>query len=131
VARKMAVAGEHHRVITPDNLAQFGRKLKRRTLRLWRSGMYAKSSWKKLAFDDIGHYQGIPPQHAREALAKAKELKVFSRFEVGTLKEEVTSQYRDPDPILVGVIDGCDNKYFIAQWDNDVAIEDILKRGEG
>jgi len=36
-----------------------------------------------------------------------------------------------PDPILLGRITGCENRYFIAQWDDDVKIEDILKENEG
>jgi hypothetical protein len=36
-----------------------------------------------------------------------------------------------PDPVVFGIIIGCRNKYFIAQWDNEVSIEQILKEDEG
>jgi hypothetical protein len=30
------------------------------------------------------------------------------------------------DPIIFGKIDGCTDRFFIAQWDDDVKIEDIV-----
>ena len=32
---------------------------------------------------------------------------------------------------LFGVVTGCDDRFFIAQWDDDVKIEDILQGDEG
>jgi len=132
MARKMAIASEHHRVVTPKNIEKFNRKLRRRTLSVLRIGRSYKSTWQRLNFTPIDQYEEIPPTPVLEALKKAKELKCFDGFEVATLKvENATKMIPPPDPILFGTIRDCSNKYFIAQWDEDVAIEDILKRGEG
>lgn len=46
----------------------------------------------------------------------------FDRFEIAKIhwKEELKG------PILFGIIDICTDKFFIAQWDDDLRIEDIL-----
>jgi hypothetical protein len=38
---------------------------------------------------------------------------------------------RNPDPIIFGRIKGSNNRYFVAQWDDDVKIEQILRADEG
>lgn len=62
-----------------------------------------------------------------DALESAHADKCFDKFEVMTVEwhKEV------PDPILFGVVNGCADRFFIAQWDTDVKIEDILKDHEG
>jgi hypothetical protein len=60
-------------------------------------------------------------------LKKAKDMGCFDYFEVAKVE---TVEVR-PDPIIFGGIEGCDDKFFITQWDDDVSIEEILNENEG
>jgi len=80
-----------------------------------------------LQFTAIQAYEKVPPDFVLEAMEKAMDLNCFDRFEVASIQ----SVKEIPDPIVFGVIDGCTDKFFISQWDNDVKIEDILKENEG
>lgn len=51
-------------------------------------------------------------------------MKCFDSFSVAHIAEV-------KDPILFGEIAECTDKFFIAQWDEDVKIEDILTEKEG
>ena len=64
----------------------------------------------------------FPPDTVLDALEKAKEDNCFDTFEVAKISwiEEIK------DPILFGIIEGCSDKFFISQWDDDVKIEDLL-----
>ena len=124
LARKMRIAFEHFRVVTPEHITQFNQDLRKRSTSPDSYGAY---TYQKLVFIPIGSYGEIPPAPALEALRAAKSLKCFDSFEVA----KIESVKVVPDPILFGVITGCDNKYFIAQWDDDVRIEDILRPDEG
>lgn len=121
LARKMRLAFEHFRVVTPEHIKRFNEELHNRS--------YDKHTYtyQRLKFTLIAQYGEIPPAPALESLREAKRIGCFDRFEVATI-ESVTVV---PDPVLFGCIDGCDNKYFIAQWDDDVKIEDILRPNEG
>ena len=57
----------------------------------------------------------------------SRHLGVFDTFEVA--KIESTRVYRDP--IVFGRISGCDDRFYIAQYDDDVKIEDLLGPNEG
>lgn len=72
-------------------------------------------------------YPEVPPPDCLLDLKKAKDLNIFDRFEVAKVQ---TVEVR-PDPIIFGLINGCVDKFFITQWDDDVKIEDILKQNEG
>jgi len=124
MARKMRIAFEHFRVVTPDAITRFNEDLRKRTTK---TGQFSTYSYQRLRFTPIAQYGQIPPTAALEALRAAKGLKCFDAFEVA----DIESVQVIPDPILFGVITGCENKYFIAQWDEDVKIEDILKPDEG
>lgn len=123
LARKLRIAFEFYRVVTPEHITAFNEKLYKSS----RADAKIGYTYQKLAFVPIGQYGEVPPAAALEALREAKKRNCFDRFEVAKI-ESVTVI---PDPILFGCIDGCDNKYFIAQWDDDVKIEDILKEDEG
>ena len=72
-------------------------------------------------------YDKVPPMDCLLDLQKAKGLGCFDNFEVA----EVESVVEKPDPIIFGMINGCNDKFFITQWDSDIKIEDILKEHEG
>jgi hypothetical protein len=124
LARKLRIAFEHFRVVTPDQISRFQQEL----LEKRRAGLYSGGyTYQALKFTALESYPNVPPSEVLEKIRGAKELKCFDRFEVLTLETvEVI-----PDPVVFGIIDGCDNKYFVAQWDDDVKIEQILREDEG
>jgi len=124
LARKMRLAFEHFRVVTPEHIKRFNEELYKRTHTQSRGSF---GTYQRLAFTPIAQYGQIPPAAALEALRSAKTIGCFDNFEVATI-ESVTVV---PDPVLFGTIEGDQNKYFIAQWDDDVKIEDILRPDEG
>jgi hypothetical protein len=124
MARKLRIAFEHFRVVTPDIVRGFQHELYRRTKRQI-GGPYSDVTYDQLAFTEISQYPNVPPQGVLNKVKEAKDLGCFDYFEVATIQ----SVRVIPDPIIFGRISGSDNRYYIAQWDNDVKIEDIL-RGE-
>jgi hypothetical protein len=129
LARKLRIAFEHFRVVTPEHLQRFQYELleRGRKGRSALAGLYEGYTYQALKFTALESYPNVPPGDVLEKIRSAKELKCFDRFEVLTLEtREVV-----PDPVVFGIIDGCDNKYFVAQWDDDVKIEQILREDEG
>jgi hypothetical protein len=60
-------------------------------------------------------------------VAEAQSTRIFSNFEVlfvgtSTRKELI----RRPDPIIFGRIQDCPDLFFIAEWDDDVSIRDLV-----
>jgi len=125
LARKLRIAFEHFRVVTPENFQRFGDELKRKTMK--GSPLSYSYSFDQLVFTPISFYGNVPPPEVLEAVRAAKGLGCFDTFEVATIQSVTVV----PDPIIFGVIRGCDNRYFVAQWDDDVKIEDILRADEG
>jgi hypothetical protein len=123
LARKLRIAFEHFRVVTPEQLARFqGELFEKRT-----RGSYGSYSYQALKFTALEAYPNVPPGEVLQKIREAKTHGCFDRFEVLTLESvEVV-----PDPVVFGIINGCDNKYFVAQWDDDVKIEQILREDEG
>jgi hypothetical protein len=125
LARKMRIAFEHFRVVTPDHVTRFNEELKQKTYKM-ENGAFTYT-YQTMVFTPIEKYPEVPPTEALEKLKEAKALNCFDAFEVANIQSRTVV----PDPILFGRIGGCDNRYFIAQWDDDVRIEDILKEDEG
>jgi hypothetical protein len=127
IARKMRIAFEHFRVVTPEHISRFNDELRKRT----EVKGSVENGWighyQTLAFTPVEKYSEVPPAEALAKLKEARELKCFDTYVVATI-DSVTVV---PDPVLFGQITGCQNYYYIAQWDDDVKIEDILKEDEG
>lgn len=123
LARKLRIAFEHFRIVKPENVGKFNEELRKKTQQ--RNGYNV--TYDRLAFTPISQYGKAPPKDVLDEVRKAKSLGCFDDFEVATIE----SVRVVPDPIIFGVINGSANKYFVAQWDNDVKIEDILKEDEG
>jgi len=128
LARKLRIAFEHFRVVEPQHIDRFNEELKRRSkLNKGKNQWGEIYQYDTLLFTPVGQYPGVPPKAVLDEVKKAKELNCFDEFEVATIQSvEVI-----PDPIVFGRIKGCAKKYFIAQWDDDVKIEDILRPEEG
>ncbi len=144
--RKLAVAYEHYRFVSPDVFDRFQKQLYEKTQKVEVACPQCKNispikdscgycqhtgaqsmTYDKLAFVKIEDYSEVPPMDCLMDLKKAKGFKCFDRFEVAKVE---TVEVR-PDPIILGLIDNCVDKFFVTQWDDDVKIEDILKEGEG
>lgn len=115
--RKMMIAYEHYRYVRPEKIREFNQKLQNTTRDKY-------GSYKMLDFVGIESYEGAPPIEVLNSLQAAQDRKCFDKFEVGYIREV-------PDPLLMGVIIGCPDKFYIDAWDNDVKIQDILKDNEG
>ena len=114
----MKIAYEKYLFIPPGTIAKFNEKLRKDTLREDKRAM----TYKRLVFIPLAHYGQLPPENVLDALEQAQEDKCFDGFEVA--KIEWINEVKDP--ILFGVIEGCPDKFFISQWDDDVSIEDLL-----
>jgi hypothetical protein len=127
-ARKLRIAFEHFRVVTPDHLQRFQGELVEKGMRANAySNPYGGYTYQSLKFTALEAYPEVPPREVLQKIREAKELKCFDRFEVLTMESVVVV----PDPVVFGIVNGCDNKYFVAQWDDDVKIEQILREDEG
>jgi hypothetical protein len=120
---RLRTAFEHFRVVTPEHIKRFNNKL----YEITRKDASRGYQYDRLLFTRIKDYAAIPPKEVLEKIRQAKNLACFDDFEIATIESVLVI----PDPIVFGIIEGCDNKYFVAQWDNDVRIEDILATDEG
>lgn len=124
-AVKLARAYEHYRYVTPENIAAFQERLKKAT--------FKENSWQRsfdqLIFTPVAQYDGLPPSDVLEAVKKAKQEVIFDTFEVAHVV--TITERKDPDPIVFGRIEGCDDRFFIAQWGDDVSITDLISHNEG
>lgn len=64
-------------------------------------------------------YEGIPPKDVVTKLRETKEKKLFDYFTIATVNDV-------HDPLLLGRIEGSASRYFVAQWGNDVTLDDII-----
>lgn len=120
--RKLALAYEHYKFVTPENVAKFNAALRAKT------GKNLKDvnamEYQVLDFVLIENYEKAPPEEVLMALEVAQDRKCFDTFEVAYIKNV-------KDPLLFGRVYGTPNRFFIAQWDNDVSITDLIKENEG
>lgn len=122
--RKMAVAYEHFRFVRQEKIDQFNQKLKEKTIKRSDS-VFGGSTFQVLAFSSVASYEKSPPMDVLLKMKDAADKKCFDSFEIAYIKE-VTD-----DPILFGRIEGCPDRFYVAQWDNDVTIEQIIDSNEG
>lgn len=139
LAAKLAVAYEHYRYVRAEKIAEFQARLKRQTERGPKPGEYLGITEygrlitevaDQLVFTAIDAYRGMPPVDVFSKVKEAKERGCFDVFEVAEINP-VATEVQLPDPIIFGLIDGCTDRFFIAEWGNDVSINDILGRADG
>lgn len=121
--RKLTIAYERFRFVTPGVIRRFQEEVQKRTHKDHKSYY----QYDQLVFIPIAQYSKVPPKEVLTAIREAKSLNCFDSFEIAKIE---AVQVRK-DPIVFGCIKGCDDKFYIAQWDNDVKIEDILRHNEG
>lgn len=114
---KLKVAYARYGFIREEQIQTFQQKLEKEK---------AKVGYKKrLSFSRLENYdRDVPPEDVLEKIAAAKEVGCFDYFEIAFV-EEVKK-----DPIVFGRIEDCKDRFFIAQWDNDVSIEAIIMASE-
>jgi chemotaxis protein histidine kinase CheA len=93
-----------------------GERIIRRTVHYNGGGEIGQYAWVEIR---IEKYKSIPPQAALNALKVAKEKKIFDYFTIGSVEGI-------KDPLLLGRINGLTDRGFIAQWDADVCLDDLV-----
>lgn len=120
--RKLALAYEHYRFVTPENVDKFNAELRAKTGKNMSSTLYME--YQILGFVSIQNYEKVPPESVLKNLEIAQGHKCFDSFEVAYIRNV-------KDPLLFGRVEKCPNRFFIDQWDDDVCIDDLLKANEG
>lgn len=121
--RKLMVAYENYRFVTPEQITDFNKKLFANT----NTQQAGYITYDQLRFTPVSKYGAVPPMEVLTEVKRALELGCFDALEVA----DIQTVEKRPDPIVFGRITGSDVRWFISQWDNDVKIEDILKDNEG
>ena len=121
--KKLTVAYEHYRYVRQEKIDAFNDRLRLKTMQ---ENQYSRS-YDKLVMIPLGEYDQVPPDAVLDALETCIERGCFDSFEIA----KIASIKEVKDPIVFGRIDGCSDRFFIAQWDDDVKIEDILTESEG
>jgi hypothetical protein len=116
LTRKLAIAYEHFRYVRKEKIDEFNSKLQQKLAR--------DGSYKQLCFESISNTELVPPKEVLTKLESAKKFNCFDDFEIAYMA-------KIKDPILFGVIEDCSSKFYIAQWNRDIRIEDILTSKEG
>jgi hypothetical protein len=139
--RKLRTAFEFFRVVEPEKLKAFNERLKAKTIAKFTRMLQHSNKevivrvYNQLHFCQIGEYPTLPPEDVLLKLKEAVGRNCFDHFVIATLQQtEEHTPVPVPvykDPILFGMIKESPNLYFIAQWDDDVKIEDILQEDEG
>ena len=68
-------------------------------------------------------YDKLIPEFCLDKALLAKQTGFFDYFTVG-YPEHAFGQ--DKDPVIFGRRNGSENRFFIAQWDNDITLDDLL-----
>lgn len=115
---KTKVAYRLYRFLTPERIEAFNNKLKKDTMKEDKNSYYYKS----LKFIPLDEYEDIPPENVLDRLERAQERGCFDTFEVC----KIDSVKQIKDPIIFGCIKDCPDKFFIAQWDDDITVDEIM-----
>lgn len=122
--RKLMLAYEHFRFVSPEVLKRFNSELEQKTSRPRFSDGSGKEC-DQLKLQNVKTYGKVPPVDVLEKMKSAKDFGIFDMYLIGSIERVKV------DPILFGYINGCNDLFYIAQWDDDVKIEDILRENEG
>jgi len=121
-------AYKHYPFITPEAIKKFNEELFKKTrIRTSRGGGMYDNTYDKLVFCKIADYPSAPPKEVLDDMQTAKDRGCFDTFEIGLIE----SIKEVEDPILFGRVKGCNDLFFVSQWDNDVKFEDLVKATDG
>lgn len=79
-------------------------------------GTIGKFEWEEKPIKEI---EELPPNDVLIKLAEHKQRNVFDYFTIAKVK----NMY---DPLLFGRIEGSTDRYFIAQWGDDINLDDVI-----
>ena len=83
--------------------------------------MTATKDGLKVHIDKLGEYKkGTPPDFVLGKLEEAQDRQVFDEFEVLWVEKV-------KDPLLLGTIAGCQDKFLIAEWGEDISFNQLVK----
>lgn len=117
---KLTLAYEQYLFVTKEQVEKFNQQLRAKTEK---QDSWGNRTYQELTFTDVSAYGQVPPESVLNDLEKAKILGCFDVFEIAQITEK---QVPKPDPILFARIHGCDDRFFVSQWDSDVSIEDLI-----
>jgi hypothetical protein len=140
--RKLAIAYEHFKIVPQEKITSFNEKLKEKTRRPLDSEQAKRLELQKvphhptrwegatvihdeLTLVKMADYPGLPPSEVLGKVKEAKSLNCFDRFEVAEVSP-VSTVVKLPDPIVFGLVDGCTDRFFIAEWGQDVKVSDLI-----
>lgn len=128
LAGKLARAYEHYRFVSFEKISAFNERLYQQTLkRTGQAGSDLRHRYDTLRLRSVGEYPAIPPKDVLDKVKTAAKQGIFDSFEVADIESVV--EYKDP--IVFGLIEGCTDRFFIAQWGDDVQISDLIGANEG
>lgn len=136
LATNLAKAYEFFRYVSREAYDAFQKKILDKTKRpateadRARLGRYTTEVADQLVIVDMGAYPGLPPADVLLKVKEARAMEIFDRFEVAEI-QPVATQVKLPDPIVFGLVDGCTDRFFVAEWGTDVSINDLLQKHEG
>lgn len=67
----------------------------------------------------VSQYKGIPPEPVLAKLAEEKVKGIFQEYHIASVENI-------HDPLLLGIVKGCADKFYLAQWGEDVSLDDVI-----
>lgn len=67
----------------------------------------------------LENYKTLPPDNILTTLKEHKARNVFHYFTIASVNEI-------NDPLLLGRVHGCDDRYYLAQWGTDIALDEVI-----
>lgn len=121
--RRLVQAYEFYRYVSKAKIEAFQARLKDSTIKI--DGY--TTTFDQLVFEPVEKYAGMPPKDVLEAVSVAKERGIFDVLEVASIQ----TQRVVADPIVFGRITGCPDRFFVAQWGDDVKLTDLIGEHDG
>jgi len=90
--------------------------ISRRTCDYTTGGEIGQFLWKETP---LSEYKALPPKDVLETLKIHKDRNLFDYFTIASVEHI-------KDPLLFGRIKNSTDRYFVAQWGEDIALEDVL-----
>ena|SRR3990167_4847798 len=118
--RRLIVAYKNFPFIQQSRVDEFNAHLKKRTMK---GNHPLTMMWQELSFIPVSAYPHTPPMDVIEKVEESQKIGCFDYHEVAYIRDV-------KDPIVFGRIHGCTDRFFVAQWDDDVSMEEILNHSK-
>lgn|SRR3990167_8004891 len=90
--------------------------ISRETCDRMRSEGIGQYIWKE---NRLADYKDIPPRKVLDVLKSVLSLQIFDYFTIAEVNEV-------KDPLLLGRLTDCKDRYYLAQWGDDVTLDDLI-----